>query len=84
MLISKFIGYVLIHLASLSVPSSFDLKDFQLILNSIGILCKSPSNWYMPGKHKPTPGGMQGSKFIQLVSLSYSIYFRSTSMHDMI
>ena len=34
--------------------------------------------------NKVTPGGMQGSKLINLVSLTYPIYFRATSVHDMI
>ena len=40
-------------------------------------------NWYMQGKQS-SPGGMQGSKLIQLVSLSIPYYFRATSMHDMV
>jgi len=36
------------------------------------------------GSRGSRPGGMQGSKLIKLVSLSYPIYFRATSMHDMI
>ena len=67
MLISKFIGYVLIQLLNLGVPSALLSKTF---------------NWYMQGKQR-TPGGMQGSKLIQLVSLSIPYYFRATSEHDM-
>ena len=74
MLISKFIGYVLIHLLNLGVPSALCLKTFNWYSTSFGIICKPLSNWYMQGK-EISPGGMQGSKFIQLVFLSYSILF---------
>ena len=75
MLISKFIGYVLIHLLNLGVPSALLLKTFKWLQVTF--------NWYMQGKQS-TPGGMQGSKLIKLVSLSYLIFFRATSVHDMI
>ena len=60
MLISKFIGYVLIYLLNLGVPSAHLLKTF---------------NWYMQGKLSCSPEGMLGSKFIQLVQLSISYPF---------
>ena len=75
MLISKFIDYVLIHLLNLGVPSALLLKTFKWLQVTF--------NWYMQGKQR-TPGGMQGSKLIQLVSLSIRYYFRATSVHDMI
>ena len=75
MLIFKFIGYVLIHLLNLSVPSALLLKTFNWLQVTF--------NWYMQGKQR-TPGGMQGSKLIKLVFLSYPIYFRATSVYDMI
>ena len=37
-----------------------------------------------PEGKQSTPGGMQGSKFLLFVSLSYPIYFRATSVHDII
>ena len=74
MLISKFIGYVLIHLLNLCVPSALCLKIFNWLHVTF--------NWYMQGKQR-APGGMQGSKLIQLVSLSIPYYFRATSVHDM-
>ena len=75
MLISKFIGYVLIHLLNLGVPSAHLLKT-SIVASQIQIgTCKV---------NKESPGGMKGSKFIQLVSLSIPYYFRATSMHDMI
>ena len=83
MLISKFSGYVLIHLLNFGVPSALCLKTFNWYSISFGIICKSFSNWYMQGKQL-FPGGMQGSKFIQLISLKYPIDFRATSVHDMI
>ena len=69
-----FKGYVLIHLLNLGVPSTHLLKRLQLLQVTL--------NWYMQGKQR-TPGGMQGSKLIQLVSLSIPYYFRATSVHDM-
>jgi len=75
MLISKFISYVLIHLLNLGVPSALLLNTFKWLQVTF--------NWYMQGKQR-TPGGMQGSKFFRLVSLSYPICFRATSVHDMI
>ena len=58
MLISKFIGYVLIHLLNLGVPSALCLKTF--------IWLQVTFNWYMQGKQS-NPGGIQGFKLIQLV-----------------
>ena len=57
MLISKFIGYVLIHLLNLGIPSALCLKTF--------ILLQVTFNWYIHGKQK-SHGDMQGSKLIQL------------------
>ena len=59
MLISKFIGYVLIHLLNLSVPSAHLLKTFNWLQVTF--------IWYMQGKLSCSPGGMLGSKLIQLV-----------------
>ena len=75
MLISKLVGYVLIHLLNLGVPSASCLKTFNWLQVTFF--------WYIQGK-QITPGGMQGSKLFKLVSLSYPIYFRATSVHDMI
>ena len=73
MLISKFIGFVLIHLLNLGVSSILDLKDFQLVFNFNWYHTQVTFNWYMQGKQStPPPGGMQGSKLIQLVWLSIS------------
>ena len=74
MLISKFKGYVLIHLLNLGVPSALCLKTFNWLQVTF--------NWYMKGKQS-IPGGMQGSKLIQLVSLSIPYYFKTTSVYDM-
>ena len=75
MLISKFIGYVLIHLLNLGVPSAHFLKT-SIVASHFQIgTCKI---------NKETPGGMQGSNFIQLVSLSNPCFYRATSKHDMI
>ena len=75
MIISKFIDYVLIHLLNLGVPSAHLLKT-SIVASHFQIgTCKV---------NKETPGGMQGSKFIQLVYLSIPYYFRVTSVHDMI
>ena len=75
MLISKFTDYVLKHLLNLGVPSALLLKTFKWLQVTF--------NWYMQGKQR-SPGGMQGSKFFHFVSLSYPIYFRATSVRDMI
>ena len=77
MLISKFKGYVLIHLLNLGVPSALCLKTF----NWLQVIFKIGT--YKVNKDPPLPGGMQASKFIQLVSLSIPYYFRATSVHDM-
>ena len=75
MLIFKFIGYVLIHLPNFDVPSAHLLKTSIVASHfQIGI-CKV---------NKETPGGMQGSNFIQLVSLSNLYFYRATSKHAMI
>ena len=55
MLISKFIGYVLIHLLNLGVPSALLSKTFIWFSTSIGTICKSPSNWYMQDKQVKPP-----------------------------
>ena len=84
MLISKLIGYVLIHLLNLGVPSPLRPQrlsigiQFQLISYASHLqigTCKV---------NKKTPGGMKGSKFIQLVLLLYPNFFRATSVYDMI
>ena len=41
MFISKFIGYVLIHLLNLGVPSALLSKTFNWFSTSIGTICKS-------------------------------------------
>ena len=43
-------GYVLIHLLNLGVPSDLPSKTFNWYSTSIGTICKLPSNWYMQGK----------------------------------
>ena len=64
-----------IHLLNLGVPSAHILKSSIVASHfQIGI-CKV---------NKETPGGMQGSNFIQLVSLSNPYFYRATSKHDMI
>ena len=74
MLISKSIDYVLIYLLNLGVPSAHFLKP-SVVASHIQIgTCKV---------NKESPGGMQGSKLFQLVSLSIPYYFRATSVHDM-
>ena len=65
MLISKFISYALIHLLNLGVPRALLLKTFNRLQVTF--------NWYMQGKQRKTPGGMEGFKFIQLVSLLFLI-----------
>ena len=55
----KFIGYVNIYLLNLGVPSALCLKTFNWLQVTF--------NWYMQGKQSNPPGGMQGSKLIQLV-----------------
>ena len=47
MLISKFIGYVLIHLLNLGVPSALLLKTFKWLQVTF--------NWYMQGKQRVPP-----------------------------
>ena len=75
MLISEFIGYVLIYLLNLGVPSAHFLKA-SIVASHFQIgTCKV---------NKETLGGMQGSKLIQLVSLSIPYYFRATSVHHMV
>ena len=59
MLISKFKGYVLIHLLNLGVPSALCLKTF----NWLQVIFKIGTYKV----NKISPGGMQGSKLIQLV-----------------
>ena len=76
MLITKFIDYALIHFLNLGVPSALCLKTF----NWLQVIFKIGT--YKVNKDPP-PGGMQASKFIQLVSLSIPYYFRATSVHDM-
>ena len=75
MLISKFIGYVLIHLVNHGVPNALCLKTLIVASHFQIGTCKV---------NKDPPGGMQGSKLFQLVSLSIPYYFRVTSVHDMI
>ena len=58
MLISKFIGYVLIYLLNLDVPSAHLLKT-SIVASHFQIGTRKVN--------KETPGGMQGSKLIQFV-----------------
>ena len=59
--ISKFIGYVLMHLLTFVYQVCLTSKTFNWYLISIDIIWnKSLSTWYMQGYY--TPGGMQGSK----------------------
>ena len=75
MLISKFIGYVLIHLLNLGVTSALPLKTF--------IDCKSLSIGTCKINKEIPPEVCEGGKLIQLISLSNLYYFRATSVHDM-
>ena len=66
MLISKFIGFVLIHLLNLDVPSAFPFKTFNWLQVTF--------NWYMQGKQS-NPGGMQGSKILSIGIIVNSLLF---------
>ena len=83
MFISKFIGYVLIHLLNLGVPSALSSKTFKWYSTSIDIICKSPSIGTSKVNKKPLK--------VCKVLISNKWYhcqllrtFRATSVHDMI
>ena len=58
MLISKFIDYALIHLLNLGVPSALLSKTFNWMQVTFKLV---------HARYTKSPGGMQGSKPIQLV-----------------
>ena len=75
LLISKLIGYELIHLLNLGVPSAPCLKTFNWLQVTF--------NWYMQGKQIP-PEVCKVLNLIIWYNCHFLIIFRATFVHDMI